>query len=210
MKRHPAAGEELPLIQWRAAGRALGDGTVSGDLEVVACFPGGALVAVIDGLGHGPEAAAAAQAAAEVLRRQPDETVTVLMTQCHQAMRRTRGAVISLASFDATSATMTWLGVGNVAGLFVRRAPRTLPPREGLVSRGGVVGYRLPALRETSVPVRRGDVLVLATDGIGADFNRDVTPNRSIEDIADGILRVHGRSNDDALVLAVLCRGVPP
>jgi serine/threonine protein phosphatase PrpC len=210
MIRPPAAGGEPPLIEWCTAGRAIDGGAVSGDLHVVECFPGGALVAVIDGLGHGPEAALAAQEAAVVLRRQPAETVTVLITACHQALRRTRGAVISLASFDAASATMTWSGVGNVAGLFVRRTPRALPAREGLVARGGVVGYRLPALRATSLPIRRGDLLLLTTDGIGSDFNREVMPDRPINDLAQGILRDHGRSNDDALVLAVLCRGVPP
>jgi len=210
MKRPSAAGGELPLIEWCAAGRALNDGPVSGDLHVAEYFPGGALVAVIDGLGHGPEAAVAAQAAAVALRQQPDETLTVLMTLCHQALRRTRGAVISLASFNAATATVSWLGVGNVAGLFVRRSPGTLAAREGLVARGGVVGYRLPALREAKMPVLRGDLLVMATDGIGSDFNPDVTPDRPVEDIARRILRVHARSNDDALVLAVLYRGVPP
>jgi negative regulator of sigma-B (phosphoserine phosphatase) len=209
MKKPSVAGGEDSLVQWCAAGRAIDGGAVSGDLHVVACFPGGALVALIDGLGHGPEAAVAAQAAAVVLRRQPHETITVLMTQCHAAMRRTRGAVINLASFNAASATMTWLGVGNVAALFVRRAPGTLPARQGLVSRGGVVGYRMPALRATSLPVHRGDLLVMTTDGIGSDFVREVMPGRGIDDIAGRILRDHGRANDDALVLAVSYEGMP-
>jgi phosphoserine phosphatase RsbX len=204
----PRAEEQTPLVQWHAAGRAYGGADISGDLEVVAFFPGGALTAVIDGLGHGPEAAAAADAAAVVLRRQPGETVTDLMTLCHEALRRTRGAVISLASFDAASGTVTWLGVGNVAGLLLRLAPLALPAREGLVTRGGVVGYRLPPLRPTSLPVSRGDVLVLATDGIRTDFNHGLMPRRSIENIAASILIDHGRVNDDALVLAVLYSGV--
>jgi serine phosphatase RsbU (regulator of sigma subunit) len=198
------------LVQWRAAARAYGGAGVSGDLEVVACYPGGVLAAVIDGLGHGPEAAAAARAAEEVLRQRPGETVTDLMALCHEALRRTRGAVISLASFDAASATLTWLGVGNVAGVLLRLSPGALPEREGLLSRGGVVGFRLPRLRAISLPVRRGDVLVFATDGIKADFHRDLTPARSIDDLAAWILLEHGRTTDDALVLVVLCSGMPP
>jgi hypothetical protein len=31
-----------PLVQWRAATRPYGGEDVSGDLEVVACYPGGA------------------------------------------------------------------------------------------------------------------------------------------------------------------------
>src|SRR6202790_3048400 len=108
----PDAEERTPLVQWRTATRPYGGEAVSGDLDVVACYPGGVLAAVIDGLGHGPKAAAAAGAAAAVLRRQPGETVMDLMGLCHEALRRTRGAVISLASFNAAAATVTWLGVG--------------------------------------------------------------------------------------------------
>ena len=176
----------------------------------MAYFPGGALAAVIDGLGHGPKAAAAAHAAAAVLRMRPDETVTDLMAMCHIALRQTRGAVISLASFDAATASVTWLGVGNVAGVLLRRAPMTLPAREGLTSRGGVVGFRMPPLRATCLSVRRGDLLVLATDGIKADFNQGLSIDRSIDEIAAGILHEHGRTTDDALVLVVLCSGMPP
>ncbi len=199
-----------PLVQWRAATRPYGGEDVSGDLEVVACYPGGALAAVIDGLGHGPKAALAARAAAAVLRRQPGETVTDLMTLCHEALRQTRGAVISLASFNAASATVTWVGVGNVAGVLLRRAPLPLPASETLLSRAGVVGYRLPRLRAACLSVRRGDLVVLATDGIKGVINRGLTVDRSIEDIATGILREHGRITDDALVLVVLCSGMPP
>jgi phosphoserine phosphatase RsbX len=202
--------ERLPLIQWSAAARAHGGAAVSGDLDFVACFPGGALAAVIDGLGHGPEAAAAAHAAAVVLRQRPTETVMNLMALCHDALRPTRGAVISLASFDAASATVTWLGVGNVTGLLLRRAPRTLPAREGLLSRAGVVGYRLPPLRAASHAVRRDDMIVFATDGIRSGFERGLTPDQSIEDIAARILLDHGRDDDDALVLVVRCAGMPP
>jgi hypothetical protein len=91
----------------------------------------------------------------------------------------------------------------------MRRAPGELPAREGLVPRGGVVGFRLPPLRAINLSVRRGDILVLATDGIRADFNRGLTLDRPIGDIAAGILLDHGRATDDALVLVVLCSGMP-
>jgi negative regulator of sigma-B (phosphoserine phosphatase) len=208
----PLTGSDEPpaLIQWHTAARAYGGEAVSGDHALVTCFPGGALAAAIDGLGHGPEAAAAAHAAAAIMRRRPTETVTNLMTLCHDALRLTRGAVISLASFDAASATVTWLGVGDVAGLLIRRSPRTLPAREILRSRGGVVGYRLPPMRAVRHAVRRDDILVFATDGIRTDFDRGLMPLRSIEDIAEGILHDHGRDDDDALVLVVRCGGMPP
>ena len=89
-------------------------------VRVVVEFPNGALVALIDGLGHGNEASAAAIAAERVLLSTPYEAVDELVRRCHEQLRRTRGAVLSLASFDTERGAMTWLGVGNVEALLVR------------------------------------------------------------------------------------------
>jgi len=51
------------------AGAAMSGEERSGDLAVFAGYDGGALVAVIDGLGHGDPAADAAAIAADVIRR---------------------------------------------------------------------------------------------------------------------------------------------
>src|SRR5689334_17018978 len=92
----------------------------SGDVGVVVEFPGGALVAVIDGLGHGDEACKAARAAERVLVAEPQASVSELVQRCHHQLRGTRGAVMSVASFDGRRDTMSWLGVGNVEGLLFR------------------------------------------------------------------------------------------
>jgi phosphoserine phosphatase RsbX len=205
----PGVSEQISLVEWHAAARPYTGEAISGDLQVVAFYPGGVLAAAIDGLGHGAEAAMAAAAAASVLQQWPEAPVTDLMNRCHAALRSTRGAVISLASFDAASATVTWLGVGNVAGILLRRDPSAKPAREGLISRGGVVGFRLPPLRAAGLAIGRGDLLVLATDGIRSDFHHSLTADGSVKAIATDILLSHGRTNDDALVLAVRWTGGP-
>jgi phosphoserine phosphatase RsbX len=200
------------IIEWGWAGRALGDSTAglhSGDLHVVASFPDGALVAVIDGLGHGPEAAAAARAAARVLEAQPSEPVLALLEQCHADLRRTRGAVMSLASFDARASTITVAGVGNVEGVLLRGNPVAARPREDFAPRGGIVGYQLPPLRATSIPVLPNDTLIMATDGIRGGFATRADLRGHPQDIADTILTSHGKRSDDALVLVVRYLGPP-
>ncbi len=199
---------EDSILEVAWAGRALSlDGedsrseTESGDLHVVVPFADGMLVAVIDGLGHGPDAAAASRAAAEVLAAHPGEQVLTLVELCHEEMRRTRGAVMSLASFSAAESSLTWTGVGNVEGTLHRRHVTTEMRREPLTTRGGVVGDRLPPLRAASVPVARGDTLILCTDGIRSRFNEDLALERSPQEIADAILAGHRRDTDDALVL---------
>src|SRR5437870_835920 len=90
-----------PIIESAAAGRALGGPkNESGDIHVVSPFPEGVLVGVIDGLGHGAEAALAACAAADVLKACAGEPVKALIQRCHESLRQTRGAVMSLASFN--------------------------------------------------------------------------------------------------------------
>lgn len=189
-----------PLVEWGAAGTPL-EGDVSGDVHVVAPFPGGVLVGVIDGLGHGPEAAAAANAAARILASFAGEPLPDLLERCHEALRRTRGAVASLASFDARTASMSWSGVGNVEGWLLRADPAARPARESITLRGGIVGYQIPSVRVTELPVSRGDLLVLATDGLRSGFGDGIPVTGAPQEIAEGILARHARGSDDALVL---------
>jgi phosphoserine phosphatase RsbX len=195
------------LLEWGMAGEPLAGQSESGDLGLVLPFPGGILVGALDGLGHGDEAAAAARAAAEVLRSQPDAPVIWLVRECHAALGETRGVVMSLASFSARYATMTWIGIGNVEGLLVRADAAASPPRETLLLRGGVVGFKLPELGAAVLPVGRGDTLVLATDGIRNDFADGLSLAHPAQQVADQILARHAKKTDDALALVAVVVG---
>jgi phosphoserine phosphatase RsbX len=190
----------MASIEWGIAGAPLAGQLTSGDLAVVETFPGGALVALIDGLGHGPEATLAARKAAEVLTAEPSARVEVLVQRCHESLRSTRGAAISLASIDAQSSSIEWLGIGNVDGVLVR-SPWTDLRDDGLVNRGGTVGYLMPPLHPRTAPIRRGDNLVFATDGIRSGFREDITGALSPQGVADLILERHARGTDDACVV---------
>jgi negative regulator of sigma-B (phosphoserine phosphatase) len=197
------------IVKWGVASRALDDQPVSGDLHLVAPFECGALAAVIDGLGHGPEAAAAARGAAAVLSQRPQAPVTDLIQLCHQELKNTRGAVLSLASFNAALGVVTWAGVGDVEGVLLRASGPAAAARESILLRNGVVGYQLPPLREAAWPVAAGDILIFATDGVRHGFTSTVPGGRSPQRIADDILAQHGKSSDDALVLVVRYLGPP-
>jgi hypothetical protein len=108
---------------------------------------------------------------------------------------------MSIASFNVSEALITWLGVGNVQGILLRRGMAGVAAEESLVLRAGVVGAQLPSLQAAVLPVSIGDTLILATDGIRGDFTRKLARNHPPQRAAESILARHGRATDDALVL---------
>jgi hypothetical protein len=210
MTAAPGLAATASAVDWGVSWRALHGQRESGDLHIVAPFAGGVLVGAIDGLGHGPEAAAAAHAAGEVLHAHADEPVLKLVQRCHEALRRTRGAVLSLASIDAPSQMMTWTGVGNVRGILFYANRTGQAWRETLNARSGVVGYQLPPLKATALRIAPGDTLAFTTDGIRDDLSIDLPHERSPQAMADEILRRFGKDSDDALVLVARWLGIEP
>ncbi|MCK9195737.1 MAG: SpoIIE family protein phosphatase [Syntrophales bacterium] len=201
-----------PIIDWGVATLPLAGEERSGDACVVKAWGKKFLVAAIDGLGHGDQAAYAAGIATETLINHTSDSddVVSLVRRCHQSLVRTRGVVLSLAIFDAVNNTVTWMGIGNVDGLLLRADSQANPPSESLLQRGGVVGYQLPSLRSSTTHVGRGDILILSTDGISSGFEREVSTKESPQQIADKIIINYKKKTDDALVLVACYTGDLP
>jgi negative regulator of sigma-B (phosphoserine phosphatase) len=198
----------LPLADYGVAEFILPGQDESGDRHLLCCRKEGILVAAMDGIGHGEEAAIAAKTAISILIASPDEPVISLVERCHQALRSTRGVVMSLASIDTQHGMMTWLGVGNVQGVLMRAGAQKGSAHEVLLLRGGVVGAQLPALQAAVIPVANGDTLLFATDGIRSEFLESLSVLESPQRAADKILKQHCRGNDDALVLVARLTGI--
>ena len=182
----------------------------SGDHHLVCCNRSGILIAAIDGIGHGEEAANASKAAAALLRNFADEPIISLVERCHEKLRATRGVVLSLACIDPEHGMMTWLGVGNVQGVLMRADAKKGRLKESLLLRAGVVGSRLPALQATVLPIVGGDTLFLATDGVRGDFSVTLSARENPQRAADRILNQYRNGNDDALVLVARLTGIDP
>ena len=224
-------------LEWGAAIFTREGEAESGDRYAVAPFDGGILVAAIDGLGHGKEAALAAELASRILEDDPHESVITLVSRCHEGLRSTRGVVMSLASFATRAETMTWLGVGNVEGRLVRArgdgppsdrrqgerrlrdqavaAERRRAERRGsstfefLLLRAGVVGSHLPPLDGALLPIRPGDTLLLTTDGVALPDLVDIDPDERPQETAERILSRHKKGTDDGLVVVARWVGLP-
>ena len=196
-------------LEWAVASLALAGQTRSGDLHFVTEAPWGGLAAVVDGAGHGEEAMAAAQTAVAQLKQHASEPVTKLIQRCHEALKSTRGAVITVVSFTAADSSLTGIGIGNVEAILLHARPSAEPRTESVLLRGGVVGSHLPPLQTNIFPVEFGDVLIFTTDGVRNDFPSRLSLGGPITAMAERVLKDYGRGDDDALVLAVRYRGRP-
>ena len=185
------------------AGEPLAGEDRSGDLAVFVAYEGGALVATIDGLGHGGAAADAAEAAAEQFRIHATTAPETVLRRCHQALRSTRGVVATVAWFDLADGGLTWTGVGNVEGRLVRADRARGDALDSPTLFGGVLGWSLPAVRLVKTTLAPGDCVVMATDGIAADFGSSLQPGVPAAEQARRVLASHARGSDDALVVAV-------
>lgn len=197
--------DEWPASLDRGCAGAPHDGEErSGDLAVFVPTATGALTCVIDGLGHGPEAADASELCASVVRANADAGAQELLQACHEALIDTRGVVMTVAWFDLEASQLSWAGVGNVDARLVRSGPEQ---REDVaLVFGGVLGYRMPNVRPATMPLERGDLLVMITDGIEAAISPAVAGGGAAQTMADRIFAMHGKGSDDALAVVVRYR----
>ena len=103
---------------------------------------------------------------------------------------------------------MRWTGVGNVEARFMRAGDGPDARYDSPVVLGGVVGYNLPQVRVSTIPLEPGDAVVLATDGVAADYSASIASgSRPAARRAD--LERHGKGTDDALAVVVRYLGPP-
>jgi negative regulator of sigma-B (phosphoserine phosphatase) len=181
-----------------------GDRGIAVDLDGTA-----ALFGVVDGLGHGPDAATAALRAVDAVKRASSERLEVLIQLCHRVLTGSRGVAMTLARIDFATNTLAWTGVGNVTADLVAKAPTGVEVRSSARLSAGIVGYRIPEIRPAqTLSIRPGDLLVISTDGIGEDYLEHIDFAAHSVTIAEDLLSKHAKETDDAMVLAARHRGV--
>jgi negative regulator of sigma-B (phosphoserine phosphatase) len=190
-----------PAIDIGVAQRARSGERESGDRCVVKTSARRTLIGVIDGVGHGPEAARAADAAAEVLETFAGESVGPLLQRCHERLRRTRGAAITLIILDVAGSAAEWAGAGNVAVVLLQADSSGKKHLRELLVRSGIVGSLLPTTEGLRLALRGGDMVVLATDGVHRAFIDGLAYPERAQRLAERLLGHYGIAEDDALVV---------
>lgn len=167
--------------------------TENGDAALVRRTDDGALIAVLDALGHGERAAEAAAAGVRYLEDAPlDRGLRSVVEGLHARLRGTRGAAAMLLLVRHQH--LEGCGVGNV-GLRAYRArvPAMLTP--------GVLGASLSRLRLFEAQLAPGDRLVLFSDGISSRFDEEASGRTPALATAMAIMERHRKPHDDATVL---------
>ncbi|MDI1463264.1 SpoIIE family protein phosphatase [Catellatospora sp. KI3] len=179
--------------------RPLTGETVSGDAYAVRTVAGRRQVMVSDGLGHGPLAAAASQAALQLFHTAPDEPLPRLLERLHRGLSHTRGAAVALAEIDPDAHVVRVCGLGNIAASLV-----TGEQRRNLISMPGITGHGKANIRQFEHPIEDHSLLVMHSDGVTDKWTLHPYPGlpaRSPLLIAATVLRDAGVRRDDACVL---------
>jgi anti-sigma regulatory factor (Ser/Thr protein kinase) len=156
---------------------------------------------VVDGLGHGPLAAAAAGQAVAVFSEHWFPTPADYLAAADAAMRSTRGAALAMAQIDFGTRELHYAGVGNIAARIVNLAANK---QQSLVSHGGIVGAGLRKVQQFDYRWQEGDLLVMHSDGLNERWNLGNYVGLAQTDVAviAGIVyRDAKRNRDDATVL---------
>ena len=201
----PASAKvDAKSFSFGALGLAAPHEVQSGDSWAYHHEGGRAQLLVADGLGHGPQAAEAADAAVRVFESQPSASPKDILEAAHLALRSTRGAAVASLMLDSQLRSIRFCGAGNIAARLISGVQdRTL------LSQHGTVGLQIRHLKEIEYEWPSHAVLVVHSDGIVGRWDlRGVPELLGCEAIviAAWLLREHLRGRDDATIAVLRLR----
>jgi serine phosphatase RsbU (regulator of sigma subunit) len=173
---------------------------VSGDAGLAVRQEAGVFLAIVDVLGHGPEAHGVAENIVRYLHENAGSDLVRIVQSLHQQLRRGLGAAVGLVYLERATGRLHYVGIGNT------RIRRIGSVESRLVSRDGTVGCHMPTPREMHLQLEAGDLLLLTTDGVKERFCVEDYPGMlgdSAAVVARQVVQRFGKEHDDATCLAV-------
>jgi anti-sigma regulatory factor (Ser/Thr protein kinase) len=188
-------------FEWGVVSVAMPGEVMCGDTWRVAASDTKLSVLLADGLGHGPLASDAAEAAGAAYDADPFAGPAAIVETCHGRMHGTRGGAVAVIDLDAASGAARFAGVGNVAGSIVSGADS-----RGLFSHNGTAGVQVRKVQQFDYPWPRAGLLVMHSDGLQSRWSFDPYPGlaRRHPGVVAGLLyRDFNRGRDDLTVAVV-------
>lgn len=192
------------MIIARGRVRAYPGEPLSGDAVFIEETSQGTLLALVDALGHGPTAAAAAELAVATIAAHRHERPARIVAACHERLLRGRGAVMSVILLDARGEGV-FAGIGNVSARIYPESPRNAV----LLPGAGIVGHNYRTLRELTFRLPSDGIGVLFSDGISSRVDPLGGPKLRIDEAADSLLAACAKASDDASLILFAHRGGP-
>lgn len=192
--RKTAPGMEFGMVCLPMPGQE-----VSGDGWGVERIQEKSTCVLVDGLGHGPDAAIAAQAALSVLKEHRDKAPAEIMERAHGALRSTRGAAVAVAEIESEQNSLRFCGVGNIVAAIISDAKT-----RHLVSHNGIVGQEARKITEFRYTWSPESLLIMHSDGLTSRWDLLMYPaliQRHPSLIAGVLYRDFSRGRDDMTVL---------
>jgi negative regulator of sigma-B (phosphoserine phosphatase) len=183
--------------------RPLAGETQSGDACVEIRTTRGVIVAMADGLGHGPSAAIAATAFVNCVREAGLLALEQVFARAHRALLKTRGAVAAVARFDQDRGEVEIAGIGNIS---IQLARTGVLRTENPLVMPGVLGSAYRAVRPEVFSFDLDDLVVMHSDGIRPRFDLKLARALTVQAAADAIVRSYAKGTDDAA--CAIIRGV--
>lgn len=162
------------------------------------------LLMVVDGLGHGVLAAEAAEEAQRIFRQSRGDSPAPILQDSHDALKKTRGAAVAVASLNLEKQVLSYAGVGNIAASII-----TPGSSRGMASHNGTVGHHLQRIQEFAFPWSSNSILVMHSDGLRSAWDLNSYPgiwSKHPGLIAGILYRDFYRDRDDVTVLVAKSR----
>jgi len=173
---------------------------VSGDDCALRVDGDDTVMMVVDGLGHGPQAADAAAHAMRLFDRHWTSAPAAILEALHAGLRATRGAAVAVARIEPARGRVRYAGVGNIVGAVV-----TPGQAKRMLSHNGTVGHVARKFQEIDYPIADATaIVVMHSDGLGTSWSLDDYPGLLLAHptlIAAVLFRDFGRGRDDATAL---------
>jgi len=173
---------------------------VSGDTVFFRPLEEGLFVAIVDVLGHGPQAHELAIVIEEFLADSGRADIASEIASLHEHLKGTRGAAVGFCEINAAEGRAAYVGTGNTV---MRRFGKT---NTRLISQDGILGQNMRTPRPQTLQLEPEDLIVLYTDGVHDRFTVDDYPSifhHSPKNVARTIVERFGKSYDDAACIAV-------
>lgn len=188
-------------LRFGASHHPLRTEAVSGDGWAMSVRKDSIAVMMVDGLGHGPLAHAAARAGTDAWIADADAEPAEAIQAMDSAMHGSRGGAVAVARYDRRSDTLRYAGIGNIAGSL-----QALDGSRGLASHPGIVGMQARRIRPFEFSPAHGRLLILHSDGLQSRWNLLDYPGLTTRHpaVVTALLqRDFSRGRDDTAVLAI-------